>query len=427
MTEAFDAKRALAAIQKLQARLAASEAARNEPIAVVGLGCRFPQADSPEAFWELLARGADAVVEVPPDRWDVAAHYDPDPDAPGKMSSRWGAFLDRVDLFDAHFFGISPREAIRMDPQQRLLLEVAWEALEHAGQAPDGLAGSRTGVFVGISTNDYTHLQMRAGALESIDSFTGTGSAFSVAAGRLSYALGLEGPSIAVDTACSSSLVAVHLACQSLRARESELAIAGGVNLMLAPESTVAVSKYHALAPDGRSKAFDARANGFVRGEGCGVVVLRRLSDAIARGDDVLAVIRGSAVNQDGRSSGLTAPNAVAQAAVLRQALALAAVEPARVSYVEAHGTGTSLGDPIEIAALAEVYGAGSLPCGVGSVKTNVGHLEAAAGVAGLMKLVLALQHERLPPHLHFQALNPRISLDGTRLDVTAAGRASAP
>jgi acyl transferase domain-containing protein/NADPH:quinone reductase-like Zn-dependent oxidoreductase/NAD(P)-dependent dehydrogenase (short-subunit alcohol dehydrogenase family)/acyl carrier protein len=384
-----------------------------EPIAIIGMGCRFPGgADNPEAFWRLLRDGVDAVTEVPSDRWDVDAFYDPNPDTPGKTYSRWGGFLDRVDRFDARFFGISPREAVKMDPQQRLLLEVSWEALENAGQVPDRLVNSRTGVFIGSSNNDYLRLQMNLGDLTSIDAYTGTGSAASVSSGRLSYILGLQGPNMAVDTACSSSLVAVHLGCQSLRTKECDLALAGGVNLILSPESSIYFSKLRALSGDGRCKTFDAAANGYVQGEGCGVVVLKRLSDAEADGDGILAVIRGSAVNHDGRSSGLTVPNGLAQQAVIREALAAAGVEPAQVGCVEAHGTGTPLGDPIEIQALAAVMGKGrqeGRKLAVGSVKTNIGHLEAAAGIAGLIKMVLALEHKEIPPHLHANELNPHI------------------
>ncbi|MCC7358651.1 MAG: acyltransferase domain-containing protein, partial [Anaerolineales bacterium] len=404
-------QRAVLALKETQAQLEQLQRARSEPIAILGLGCRFPgDADTPEAFWRLLAAGADAITEVPPDRWDLAAYYDPDPAAPGKMSTRHGGFLSRVDGFDAEFHGIAPREALRLDPQQRLLLEVAWEALERAGLPPERLAGSQTGVFIGISSDDYRDLQ--GGNPAEIDAYTGTGAAYSVAAGRLSYLLGLHGPCFPVDTACSSALVAVHLACQSLRAGECDLALAGGVNLILSPERMVYFSKLRALAPDGRCKTFDARADGYVRGEGCGVVVLKRLSEAQRDGDPIWAVVRGSAVNHDGRSNGLTAPNGLAQQAVIRAALAQAGVAPAAVGYVEAHGTGTALGDPIEVQALAAVLGAGrpaSQPLFVGSVKTNLGHLEAAAGMAGLIKTVLALQHQAIPAHLHFQTPSPHI------------------
>jgi acyl transferase domain-containing protein len=266
---------ALLAVQ-LQTRLDRIEAERGEPIAIIGMGCRFPGAPNPEVFWRLLEDGRDAVSSVPSDRWDIDALFDPDPDASGRIASRWGGFLDRVDTFDAPFFGISRREAVSMDPQQRLALEVAWEALEHAGQSPRELSGTQTGVFLGMSTNDYYGI-LRSRGLEAIDAYMATGSAHSVAAGRIAYVLGLQGPNVAIDTACSSSLIAIHLACQSLRMSECRLAIAGGVNVIAAPEVTVALSRSHMMAPDGRCKAFDAAADGFVRGEGCGMLVLKRL------------------------------------------------------------------------------------------------------------------------------------------------------
>ena len=394
-----------------------------EPIAVIGMGCRFPGGvGSVEAFWEFLRTGQCGVAEVPADRWDVNAFYDPDPRAPGKMATRYGAFIDGVDQFDPLFFGISPREANFMDPQQRVLLEVAWEALERAGIAADDLTGSSTGAFIGISTTDYA-MQFVG---RDIDAFVGTGNAHSIAANRLSYVLGLQGPSMAVDTACSSSLVAVHLACQSLRAGECDLALAGGVNLLLLAETMVNFSQARMLAADGRCKTFDAAADGYGRGEGCGVVVLRRLSDAIASGGPVLAVVRGSAVNHDGRSNGLTAPNGPAQEEVIRRALAAAGVDPLDVGYVEAHGTGTPLGDPIEVRALGRVLAAGrdrSHPLVVGSVKTNLGHLEAAAGVAGLMKAVLMVQRGEIPAHLHFQEPNAHIPWDDLAVEVPTEHR----
>ena len=391
---------------------AGEEKIENEPIAVVGLSCRFPGAPDADAFWRLLRDGVDAIREVPPSRWDVDELYDPDPDAPGKMMTRWGGFVDDVDRFDATFFGISPREATEMDPQQRLLLEVAWEALESAGVNPEKLRGSRTGVFVGVSSNDYSVLQH--GDLERVSAYTGTGNAFSITANRLSYLLDLRGPSMAVDTACSSSLVTVHLAARSLRNHETDLAIVGGVNLILSPELTIALSHARMMSPEGRCKTFDASADGYVRGEGCGVVVLKRLSDAVRDNDNILAVIRGSAVNQDGRSNGLTAPNGLAQQEVIRAALADARVSPEDVDYVEAHGTGTILGDPIEVKSLAEVMKGRTKekPCLIGSVKTNIGHLESAAGIAGLIKVVLSLHHGEIPPHLHFKQINPHIPID---------------
>lgn len=402
--------RALVALKKMRAKVEKLEQAKNEPIAVIGMGCRLPgEANDPEAFWRLLSEGVDAITEIPPSRWDVDAFYDSKIAVAGKMYTRSGGFLDQVDLFDPEFFGISPREAVGIDPQQRLLLEVSWEALEHAGLAPDKLVGSQTGVFTGICFNDYAQLGLYSGDVNTIDPYNVTGNGQSIIAGRISYVLGLEGPSMALDTACSSSLLAIHLACQSLRLGECNLALAGGVNLMLRPEVTVGFSQLHALAPDGRCKTFDASANGYARGEGSAVVVLKRLSDALADGDRILALVRGSAVNHDGRSNGLTAPNGAAQEAVIRQALASANLEPTDISYVEAHGTGTSLGDPIEVQALGSVLGNRSEPLMVGSVKTNFGHLESAAGIAGFIKVVLALQHEAIPPHLHFSEPSPYI------------------
>ena len=395
--------------------LATPAAAMSEPIAIVGMGCRFPGAADPDAFWKLLRDGVHGVSQVPADRWDIDELYDANPQAPGKMSTRWGGFLDSVDQFDPLFFGISPREASTMDPQQRLFLEVAWEAIEHAGLAPEKLSNTATGVFAGVCTHDYSQLFHRLGNLKQIDAYFGTGNAFSVTSGRLSHILGLQGPSLVVDTACSSSLVSVHLACQSLRTGECRAALAGGVTLMLSPTATINFSKAHMMAGDGRCKTFDAAADGYVRGEGCGIVVLKRLSDAQADGDRILAVIRGSAVNHDGHSNGLTAPNGLAQEAVIRQALSAAGVDPREVGYVEAHGTGTSLGDPIEVRAIGAAYGRGRTDADrlvIGSVKTNIGHLEAAAGIAGLIKTVLVLQHGEIPPHLHFQKINPYILLE---------------
>ncbi|OLP20312.1 hypothetical protein BST81_00815 [Leptolyngbya sp. 'hensonii'] len=412
-------KNALAALEEMQAKLDAVEKARHEPIAIIGMGCRFPGgADTPEAFWDLLCEGRDVVREVPAERWNVNDYVEPN--ATGQPTSWYGGFLDSIDEFDPQFFDISPREATTMDPQQRLVLEVSWEALERAGQAPDRLRGSQTGIFVGITTNDYSRLTLRDHQA-GLDVYTATGSALNVAPGRVAYTLGLQGPSIAIDTACSSSLVAVHLACRSLRSGETNLALAGGVNATLVPEAFICFSRWGMMASDGRCKTFDARADGFVRGEGCGIVVLKRLSDAIANGDPVLAAIRGSAVNQDGRSSGLTVPNGLAQREVVRQALRDARVNPAEVSYVEAHGTGTSLGDPIEIEALGAALGEGRTgqhPLTIASVKTNIGHLESAAGIAGLIKVVLAMQHQQIPPHLHFQERSPRIPWPAFPMDI---------
>ncbi len=406
-------KQALLALKKMRMTLESIEQAKTEPIAIVGMSCRVPGgANTPEAFWEMLRNGVDAISEVPAARWDIDAYYDPDPDTPGKMSTRYGGFLKDIDLFEPAFFGITPREAITLDPQQRLLLEASWEALERAGQAPDKLLGSSTGVFITVGAADYMQLQKEYSEYNQIGAYFGTGSAPNVAAGRLSYLLGLNGPSIAVDTACSSSLVTVHLACQSLRQRECSMAIAGGANTILVPEGTIYSSKLRAMAPDGRCKTFDSSANGYVRSEGCGIVVLKRLSDALEAGDPIVALIRGSAVNQDGRSSGLTVPNGPAQEAVIRKALASGRVLPSEVGYIEAHGTGTSLGDPIEVQALAAVLGEGRAedrPFLLGSVKTNIGHAEAAAGILGLIKAVLVLQYKAIPPHLHLKQPNPHI------------------
>ena len=378
-----------------------------EPIAVIGIGCRFPGADGPEAFWRLLSEGVDAVGEWPDDRRGIRG--------PGRR----GGFLPGVDRFDAEFFGIPDREAARMDPQQRLLLEVAWEALEDAGQVPERLAGSPVGVFVGISTNDYGLLQVGRGGAG--DAHTLTGNAASIAANRISYAFDFHGPSLAVDSACSSSLAAIHLACGSLRSGEASLALAGGVNLALSPEVWDKFATAGFLAVDGRCKTFDARADGYARGEGAALVVLKPLSAARADGDPIYAVIRGGAINQDGRTNGLTAPSRWSQEAVLRAACRAAGVAPASLDYVEAHGTGTLLGDPIEAAALGAVVGEGrpaDRPCVVGSVKTNIGHLEAAAGIAGLIKVALALEHRAIPPSLHFSEPNPHIPFDDLRLRV---------
>jgi acyl transferase domain-containing protein/acyl carrier protein len=415
-------KRALLALDETKARLDAAERGRTEPIAIVGLGCRIPGAPNPAAFWALLREGRSAVRDVPADRWDVDAYFDPDPAAPGKMSTRSGAFLDRIDLFDPQFFGISPREAESMDPQQRLFLEVVWEALEHGGIAPDSLSGTATGVFAGVAAGDYADL-MKAHGDTHFDGHFASGIAHSVLSGRVSYILGLQGPSVSVDTACSSSLVAVHLACQSLRTGDCRMAIAGGVNLIITPDNSVLFSKTGMLAPDGRCKTFDAAADGFVRGEGCGVIVIKRLSDAVADGDRVIALIRGSAANQDGPSSSLTAPNGPAQEAVMREALERSGLQPADIDFVEAHGTGTPLGDPIEVQALGAVHAGRprERPLLIGSLKTNTGHLEAAAGIAGLIKLVLSLQHEALPAHLHLTRPNPHVAWEDLPLRIATS------
>ncbi|NJK50439.1 acyltransferase domain-containing protein [Candidatus Gracilibacteria bacterium] len=410
-------KRALKALEDMQAKLDAVEYARREPIAIVGMGCRFPGgANDPEAYWRMLRDGIDAIAEVPLERWDNREYYDRDPDALGKICTREGGFLDRVDGFDAEFFGISAREAKSMDPQQRLLLEVSWEAIENSAQSPQQLSNSATGVFVGIYINDYSKAIAKDGDPTQIDAFCAAGTSLSVAAGRLSYFFGLKGPSMVIDTSCSSSLITVHLACQSLRLRECDRALAGGVCLNLVPHTSIALSRTHMLNPDGRCKTFDADANGFVKGEGCGMVVLKRLSDAIADKDNILAVIRGSAVNHNGRSSSLIAPHGPSQQAVIRQALEMGGVEPNQIDYIEVQGTGTAAGgEPIEVSALEAVFGKGrspDRPLTIGTVKTNIGHLEAASGIASLMKVVLAMQHGEIPPHLHVKRLNPYVNWD---------------
>jgi acyl transferase domain-containing protein/NADPH:quinone reductase-like Zn-dependent oxidoreductase/acyl carrier protein len=406
---------ALGAIEQLQAKLDATERARHEPIAIVGMACRVPGgAEDPDAFWQLLVDGRDVVGEVPPDRWDVDAYYDPDPNKLGKARTKAGGFLSNIDLFEPSFFGMSPREAAGVDPQQRLLLEVSWEALEHAGIPADQLDASLTGVFIGITSMDYAQRIDVADPARS-DIYLATGTALNAAAGRVSFTFGFRGPCMAIDTACSSSLVAIHTACQSLRDGESDLVLAGGVNAILSPDPFVLISKWGMLSPDGKCKTFDASANGFVRGEGCGIIVLERLSDALANGRRILAVIPGSAINQDGHSSGLTVPNGLAQQEVVRHALAAARIKPTDVSYVEAHGTGTSLGDPIEVEALAAVYSEGrslEQPFEVGSVKSNIGHLEAASGVVSIIKLVKALEHRQIPASLHVKSLTPAIPWD---------------
>ena len=411
------------ALMAKKVRADAQEVLRADPLAIVGMACRVPGGgDTPELLWELLRSGTDAVGEVPADRWSGDAWYDADPAAPGKSITKCGGFMRRVDGFDAAYFGILPREAERMDPQQRLLLEVATEALEDAGLPRERLRGTRTGVFIASYHNDYAALQYQD--LEDVDARSLTGTLHSVLANRVSFLLDLRGPSISVDTACSSSLVATHLACQSLRSGECDVAVAGGVSVMVTPDLMVSLSKVGFMAPDGRCKTFDARADGFGRGEGCGVVVLKRLADAVADGDRVLAVVRGSAVNQDGHSTLLAAPNGLAQQALIAEALSNAQLDPGRVGFVETHGTGTALGDPIEVEAIAATVGrpaAGAGPCYLGAAKANLGHLEAAAGVIGLVKTVLVLRHEAIPKQVHFTRLNPHISLDGTRLAVPTA------
>jgi len=409
----------LAQLSPLQLALAAQqlEAKRPimaaEPLAIVGLGCRFPGANSPAEFWQLLHEGRTAHMEVPPDRWDIDALYDPDPKAPGKMYTRRAAFLDRIDAFDPQFFGISPREARSMDPQQRLLLEVAWEALESANLSPARFTRVPTGVYIGMCTYDYMGLVRDRTDPAAIDLYYSTGGAPSVAAGRVSYTLGLTGPCMTIDTACSSALVAIHQAAMGLRARECDIALAGGVSLMIAPDLSLAFCRAGMLSRDGHCRTFDRAADGYGRGEGCGMIVLKRLADAVADEDDVIAVLRGSAVNQDGPSGGLTVPSGPAQQTVMRRALESAGVQASQVNYIEVHGTATKLGDPVEVNAIGAVFGGGrvreSHPLFLGAVKTNIGHLEAAAGVASVLKVALSLRHGVIPAHLNFTHPSPLI------------------
>jgi acyl transferase domain-containing protein len=383
-----------------------------EAIALIGMACRFPGGGiTPEDFWQLLVRGETAVTGIPPDRFDVDTYYDSTPATPGKVMSRWGGFLAHIDQFDAACFGISPREADVMDPQQRLLLEVAWEALDDAGQTRASLSGSQTGVFVGMWINDYEARLFSDPA--QAEFYMTTGSGRYSASGRLSYIFGFQGPSLTIDTACSSSLVAVHHAVQSLRRGECDLAVVGAANIILQPQITIAYSQSRMMAPDGLCKFGDAGADGYVRSEGIGVIVLKRQSQAQHDHDRVHALIIGSAVNNDGRSSGfLTTPGGAGQAELLRKAYRDAGISPGQVHYVEAHGTGTRAGDPVEIGALGAILSIDrppDRPCLIGSVKTNIGHTEAAAGLAGLIKVVLSMQHRQIPASLHVEALTPHV------------------
>lgn len=417
-------KRTFLALKKTQKQLADLKQQQREPIAIIGMGCKFPGAvNNTNDYWKLLLEQRDAIAEIPEDRWDNDAFYDADTSVLGSTATRHGGFIDSPDLFDANFFDISPREARSLDPQQRLVLEVTWEALENAGIRPSSLRGTKTGVFTGISTSDYYQLLSTRPA-EEIDSYMGSGSAHSIAAGRLSFLLGLRGPSMAIDTACSSSLVAIHTACQSLRQGESDLCLVQGVNILLSPEITINHSRAGMLAPDGRCKAFDDRADGFVRSEGCGAIILKPLSGAQRDGDNVLAVIRGSSVNHDGHSSGLTVPSGPSQQQVIESALKNSGLQPHDISYIESHGTGTAIGDPIEVGALAGVFGTSHSkrrPLIVGSVKANIGHLEAAAGIAGLIKTVLLIQHRHIPGQVHYNSPSRLIDWQNIPIQIPAA------
>ncbi|MBS0549800.1 MAG: SDR family NAD(P)-dependent oxidoreductase [Proteobacteria bacterium] len=407
---------AVRTIQALRERLAAVQAERSPPIAIVGMSCRFAGADNPDALWDLLAAGRDAIRPTPADRWDNAHWFSADPEAPGRVAFRDGGFLDDVDGFDNELFGIAAREAAGMDPQHRLLLELAWSALESAAIRPDNLGGTSTGVYLGLNGGD--HMVATLAAPERLGTHALAGAVGSLGAGRIAYALGLNGPAMVVDTACSSSLVAAHLAVQALRRGECDVALTGGVHLMLAPNVSVALSRARMMAPDGRCKAFDAAADGFGQGEGGGMLVLKRLADAQQAGDRILAVIAGSALNQDGRSAGITAPNQRAQAAVIRAALADAGLAAEAVDAIEAHGTGTALGDPVELHAIASLHAGRQRPLAVGSIKANIGHTAAAAGVAGLIKSVLMLRHGAIPATPHFKTLNPHVDLGGVPIAI---------
>lgn len=409
-------KKALLSVKKQQIKLQKLEGAQKEPIAIVGIGCRFPgSVDSPTSFWEKLTSGFDAIGEVPPNRWSTQNHFHETPQTPGKMYSRFGAFLDSVDCFDPQFFRITPREALSMDPQQRILMEVAWEAIEDAGIDPTTLRGTRTGVFVGLTVVDYAQL-LTEGDHSRMDTYFATGNVANMASGRLAYFFGFNGPSLSIDTACSSSLISTHQACQSLRTGDADMALAAGVNLILTPDNSIAISQAKMLAPDGRCKTFDASADGYSRGEGCGVVLLKRLSDAIEANDRIYATVLGSAIGQDGASSGLTVPHGPSQQSILKKSLENARLTPGEVGYIEAHGTGTALGDPIEMDSVGQVYSEGhstEKPLIVGSLKSNLGHMESAAGIGGIIKAALSVYHGKIPQHLNLNTLNPAIQLDG--------------
>jgi len=413
-------QRAVYALKETQTRLEALEKKRVEPIAVVGMACRFPgEVNDPASFWQLLRDGVDAIGEIPADRWNADDYYDPDPASPGKMSSRSGGFLSRIDEFDNHFFGISDGEALQMDPQQRILLELVWETLEDAGIAPLQLRGSRTGVFVGISSSDY--FLLISNDASQTNAYVAAGTSLCLASNRLSYALGLQGPSISLDTACSSSLVAVHLACQQIRLGECDAALVGGANLLLSPIGSINLTKAGFCSSDGRIRAFDAGASGYVRSEGVGMIMLKPLSVALKDKDPIYCIIRGSATNQNGSSNGISAPSRLAQEQVLREAYARAQVSPGQVGFVETQGTGTRLGDIIEATALGHVMQQDRVPgsrCVIGALKTNLGHLEAASGMASLIKASLALKYQQVPRNLHFETANPEIPFDKLPLQV---------
>ncbi|MFI4919816.1 MAG: type I polyketide synthase, partial [Legionellales bacterium] len=388
---------------------------KQDPIAIIGIGCRFPgQVNNSDDFWALMLSGTDPITEVPASRWNINEWYDENYKVQDKMNSRFGGFLNDIDTFDASFFNISAKEALYMDPQQRLFLEVAWQAIENAALKPEKLEHTSTGVFVGVSMHDYERLILKSGSSNQISAYNNLGASSSAIGARLSYFLGLNGPSFAIDTACSSSMSALYQACMSLRSEDCDLALAGGVNLILDPDPTIGYSKAHMMAPDGRCKTFDKEADGYVRSEGCGVVILKKLDKAVADGNRIYAVIRSTMANQDGASNGITAPNMLAQKQMLKDALYCADLKPNDIDYFEAHGTGTFIGDPIEVDAINQVYSdkQRERPLYLGAIKSQIGHCEAAAGIAGIIKTVLIMQHQQIPPNLHFKELNPQIHLD---------------
>jgi len=392
----------------------------DEPLALVSMACRLPGGcESPELFWELLANGRDAISEVPLSRWNNDKFYDPKPATPGKTNTRWAGFVDDIDMFDPAFFGISPAEAAEIDPQQRMLLEASWRLFENAGQTRETLKGSDTGVFIGVSTNDYLYTKIKLmPGMDSFSAYSGLGNANSIAANRISYLFDLKGPSMAIDTACSSSLTALHLAAQSIRNGDCRQAIAGGVNALISPGPTISLSQFGMMAPDGRCKTFDHRADGYVRAEGCALIMLKRKSDALQAGDSILGYILASAIAQDGHSNGITHPNPEAQQQLIRRTLAKGNINPETITYIEAHGTGTAAGDPVEVVPLRETYGNGKSECKIGSVKASIGHLEAGAGIASVLKILTMMQHRQIPPQLHLNELNPAIKLSGSRLSI---------
>src|ERR1700751_1751580 len=395
---------------------------QKERIAIIGVGCRLPgRARSQDAPWKLIIEGREGIVEVPPDRWNVARYYDAEPGVGGKSIAMRGGFIDAVDQFDPQFFGISPREAPYVDPQHRLLLETAWEAIEDAGLVLDFERGTDLGVFVGISHNDYQGIQSTPFDHSTISPHTPTGSAHSIAANRISYCLNLRGPSVAMDTACSSALTAVHAACEHIWAGRGDAALAGGVTVMVAPGGFIGFSQAAMLSPEGRCAAFDASASGFVRGEGAGMVLLKRLSQALADGDPIQGVILGTSINQDGHTNGISLPSPEAQTRLVQDACKDAGIAPEEIGFVEAHGTGPAVGDPIEAHALAEALcgdRSPDAPLPIGSIKTNLGHLETAAGIAGLLKAMLILKYGQIPPSLHFSTPNPHIDFEKLKLRV---------